>query len=317
MTNLEKVLKNRRLTLALTGLTPQEFLELLPAFQTTLYRKRQQQYDDNPKRQRKPGGGSKGFLENPAKKLFFILFYCKCYPTYDVLSFIYDCARSNACRRQQYLMKVLEATLGKKQVLPTRQLKNLEEFFKAFPEAKEVFIDGTERPIQRPQDKQQQKANYSGKKKRHTRKNLLITTRQKRIGFLSKTVEGKQHDFTLLKGLAPPEFIPVTVRQQVDLGFKGYQQQYPEHWVVVPTRKPRNRELSKTIKEQNTRKSRVRVLVEHAIGGVKRLRSTTDVFRNRIKDSDDQVMLVACGLWNYHLAMSWEAQNLQEYHIHG
>jgi len=147
-------------------------------------------------------------------------------------------------RRQKYLSGILEVALGKKLVLPKQQLKNVKDFLKAFPEDKEVFIDGTERPIQRPKDTKKQKANYSGKKHRHTRKNLIISDRKKRIGFLSKTVEGKQHDFTILREHAPPEYIPFTVRQRVDLGFKGYRKQYPNHCVSMPQRKLRTRELS-------------------------------------------------------------------------
>jgi hypothetical protein len=301
MMSLEKVLKHRRLTLALTGLSPEEFEKLAPTFAEVLHKKMKRRHDDNPDKQRKFGGGRKGFLKTAPEKLLYILFYYKCYPTYDVLTYLYGCNRSNACRRQRYLSGMLESALGKKLALPKRRLTSVEDFFKAFPEVKEVFIDGTERPVQRPQDKEQQKANYSGKKKRHTRKNLVISTRKKRVNFLSKTVEGKQHDFTMLKEHAPPEYIPVTVRQRVDLGFKGYKKQYPNHTVSMPERKPRTRDLSKTVKEQNKRKSAVRVLVEHAIGGIKRLNIVSHVFRNKVADFDDKVMLISCGLWNYHL----------------
>jgi hypothetical protein len=106
---------------------------------------------------------------------------------------------SYAGRRQQWLRPILEATLGRKLALPKRQLRNIEDFPKAFPEAKEAFIDGTERPIQRPKDNELQKTNYSGKKKRHTRKNLILSTRTRHIGFLSRTVESKEHDITILK----------------------------------------------------------------------------------------------------------------------
>ena len=304
MMNLEKLLKSDRLTKALTGLSPQEFTDLLVTFTERLLSKKRQSYYGNPNRERKPGGGRKGRLKTVADKLFFILFYYKQYPTYDVLGFLYDCNRSNPCRRQQFLSTVLESALGKKLVLPKRQLRSVEDFFKAFPEAKEIFLDGTERPIQRPKDKERQKANYSGKKHRHTRKNLIISTRDKRVGFLGKTVEGKKHDFAILKAQAPPRYIPTGIRQRVDLGFKGYQKQYPNHTVSIPERKPRTRELSETIKEQNKRKSKIRVLVEHAIGGIKRFRITTDVFRNRLKGFDDKVMLLSCGLWNYHLSTS-------------
>ncbi|NET30302.1 transposase family protein [Okeania sp. SIO1I7] len=55
------------------------------------------------------------------------------------------------------------------------------------------MVDGTERPIQRPQDQQKQKSHYSGKKKRHTRKHLILTDRERRVLVLSKAREGKVH----------------------------------------------------------------------------------------------------------------------------
>lgn len=302
MLTVDKVLKQPRLCSALTGLAPKEFTALLPAFSEALNRKKKRDYANNPGRQRGLGGGRKGIVPSISDKLLFILFYYKCYPTYDVLAFFYGYNRSNAMRRQKYLTGILEATLGKNLVLPKRQLQNVEDFLKAFPEAREVFIDATERPIQRPKDREKQKANYSGKKHRHTRKNLVITDKQKRIGLLSKTVEGKQHDFTLLKAQAPPRHMPLKIKKHLDLGFKGWDDQFPGHRVSMPQRKPRTRDLSQTVKEQNKRKSAVRVLVEHAIGGIKRFRITTDVFRNKLKGFDDTVMLISSGLWNYHLA---------------
>lgn len=301
--SLEKILKNPRLCSALTGLKPEEFTNLLLTFTEILINKMKRRHNDDPNKQRAFGGGRKGFLPTAADKFFFILFYYKCYPTYDVLSFLFDCDRGDACRRQFFLSGILEKTLGKKSALPQRKLRSVEDFFKAFPEAKEVFIDGTERPIQRPKDKEKQKTNYSGKKKRHTRKNLVISTKKKRINFLSKTVAGKQHDFTILKAQAPPQYIPPEVKKHLDLAFKGYQKQYPDSRVSMPERKPRTRELSKTVKERNKRKSAVRVLVEHAIGGIKRLNIVAQVYRNKVKDFDDQVMLISSGLWNYHLDM--------------
>lgn len=302
MINIKRVSVNNRLMLALTGVTPREFNDLVPAFSQSYFEKKRKQHKKNSK-ERKIGGGRKGFLKTIEEKLFYALFYHKCYPTYDLASLIFDCNRSNACRRQFEISKVLEKTLGKKLVLPVRKMRTLEEFFEAFPEAKEVFIDGTERPIQRPKDKEKQKANYSGKKKKHTRKNLIITDKNKRVGFLSKTVEGKKHDFTLLKEEAPPEHMPPKIKKHMDLGFIGMQKQFPEHVISMPKRKPRTKELSEFSKEQNKKRSSMRVLVENALAGVKRLRITTDTFRNRKKSFDDQTMLIACGLWNYHLAM--------------
>ncbi len=54
-------------------------------------------------------------------------------------------------------------------------------------------------------------------------------------------------------------------------------------------------------KAQNKVISGFRVLVEHAIGGAKRFRITSDKFRNKKDEFNDVAMLISCGLWNYHL----------------
>ncbi len=300
MINIERALNNKRLMLALTGVTPQEFKNLIPAFSQAWLEEKRKQHDKNSK-EREFGGGRIGFLKTMPEKLFFILFYYKCYPTYDLASLIFDCNRSNACRRQFQLSKSLEKTLKNKLALPVRKMKTLEEFFAAFPGAREVFIDGTERPVQRSRNNKKQKVNYSGKKKRHTRKNITISTRNKRVNFLSQTAGGKEHDFTILKAEAPPDCMPKKVKKHVDLGFKGIDKQFPGHVISMPKRKPRTRDLTRFAKEQNKKKSAVRVLAEHALAGVKRLRIVSDVFRNKKKNFDDTAMLISCGLWNYHL----------------
>ena len=66
-------------------------------------------------------------------------------------------------------------------VLPKREIHTSKELFKSFPELRNVFVDGTERPTQKPKDKDKQKENYSGKKKRHMRKNIVMSDENKRI----------------------------------------------------------------------------------------------------------------------------------------
>ena len=53
--------------------------------------------------------------------------------------------------------------------------------------------DGTERPIPRPHDAAEQKACYSGKKKRHMVKNILLINAAMRILFLRETHPGSMH----------------------------------------------------------------------------------------------------------------------------
>jgi DDE superfamily endonuclease len=57
--------------------------------------------------------------------------------------------------------------------------------------------DGTERRIVRPQDAAEQKASYSGKKRDHTVKNVLLVNALLTILFLSETYGGRTHDLRI------------------------------------------------------------------------------------------------------------------------
>ena len=60
-------------------------------------------------------------------------------------------------------------------------------------------------------------------------------------------------------------------------------------------------DLIQTQQQENKALSRERVLCENAFAGVKRYRAVTDVYRNRVTDFDDRLMLMAAGLWNFYL----------------
>lgn len=298
MFNIARALKQDRLLRAVTGTGTKEFERLLKVFAPLAERKR---YKKN--RKRKGGAGRKHSLKTSEQKLFFILFYMKCYPTYDLAGLFFGVDKAQCFRWMQQLKKKLEKALGREWVLPKRRISSMEEFIQLFPEAKEIIIDGTERPVQRPGDKQKQKQRYSGKKKRHTQKNILITNRKKEIRVLTPTRNGREHDYTLLKKSKLPEIIPKKIKAYLDLGFKGIDKDYSLH-IVMPFRKPRTRDLTAKQKTINKKINRVRVLGEHAIAGIKRFRCLTDVCRTKIEKTKDDWMLLASGLWNFHLKVA-------------
>ncbi len=286
MITVNRALKSDRLMRATTGLSASEFNQLVQSFGQELQKGRWIRYEIGVKRgdrERKPGGGRTGNLRSFKEKLFFVLFYFKCYPTFDVLGLLFDLNRSNACRNVQKLTPVLEKTLGKKMVLPKRKISTLEELFEIFPNVKDLFIDGTERPIQRPKDNEKQKENYSGKKKTHTRKNIVITDKNRQIGYLSPPEAGKKHDYGMFKELFPPpgRLFPKSITLRLDLGFTGVEKDYPEATVMMPRKKPKGKVLTDKEKAQNKVISSIRVRVEHAIGGIKRMQITTDKFCNK------------------------------------
>jgi hypothetical protein len=296
MINLHRALNNDRLIRALTGLNRKAFDALLPAFSTAWQAQLQTQV-----RKRAPGGGQgdKARLSTLSEKLFYILFYFKCYPTFDVAGFLFGFDRSQANRWMHRLQPVLEAALGQKMVLPERKLESIEQFLERYPEVKEVMVDGTERPITRPKDPERQREHYSGKKRRHTRKHLAVVDANKRVLVLSNAREGKVHDKRFLDEVEMVQGIPDEISIAVDLGFLGLQNQYDN--IEIPHKKPRGGSLSEEQKQENREKSQRRVRCENAFAGVKRYRIVSDIYRNRGTDFDDRSMLTATGLWNFYL----------------
>lgn len=295
MLDINRVFKNDRLMRALTGMNLAAFDQLLPGF-TQAY---QAAHPLSSKRQRAPGGGRKANLEEMEDKLFFVLFYFKCYPTFDLAGILFDFDRSQANRWLHRLQPLLEAALDKEMVLPKRQLHSVAEFIRCFPEVERVILDGVERPIQRPQDKARQERTYTGKKKRNTRKHLGLSDQDKQILLLTPAKDGSFHDKNILDNSVIAEHIPIDVPIQVDLGFKGMEDEYEN--IEIPIKKPKGKELSKEQKAENRAFSGKRVVVEHAFGGMKRYKAAADIYRNRKKDFDDHLMVTAAGLWNFYL----------------
>ncbi len=296
MLNVERALSDDRLLRALTGLNRKAFEHLCKAFEATY--QAELEADLRPRR-RARGGGRKARLQNPSAKLFFILFYFKCYPTFDVLGFLFEMERGRSHRWMHRLQRVLEATLGEKMMLPERKLESIEQFLQRFPEVTEIIIDGTERPIQRPQNAEMQKENYSGKKKRHNRKQITGSTRKKRVILLTKARAGRIHDKRQLDEENLVCYIPNEVKILGDLGFQGLQNEYVN--IHLPKKKTKGQELSAYHKRKNKKLSRQRVVCEHAHAGIKRYNAVSAVYRNRVTDFDDHLMLTATGLWNFYL----------------
>ena len=300
MININKILGKDRLLRAMIGLNRKAFENLLEKFEK-VYNEEEEKRGKRP-RKRKRGGGRKGRLASMAEKLFYILFYFKCYPTFDLASVLFDFDRSQAHRWVHKLQEILEKTLGEKQVLPLRQIHSVEEFLEKFPMVKKVIVDGTERAISRPKNEEKQRENYSGKKKRHTRKNIVASDKEKKILVLTTTKTGKTHDKKIQEEEDFILGIPEKIEVLADSGFQGLQKQYEN--IRLPKKKPRGGELTKEEKEKNKELAKERVVVENAIGGVKRYNAVSHIYRNRIIDFDDKLMLTACGLWNFYLEVA-------------
>jgi hypothetical protein len=294
--NIEKAFGNNRLLKALTGLNKFEFEQLLPQFKDVLVKA-----SLSKKRQRKVGGGRKGAIGNAKSKLFFILFYLKVYPTFDLAGFIFGTDRTRPCRWYKALLPILEETLGRECVLPERKITSIDDFYRKFPEVNDLFIDGTERPIRRPKNPKNQKKNYSGKKKRHTRKNTIWTDKNKKIMLVSPSKPGRIHDKKQHDKNGGLDAVPPNINKWLDSGYQGVQKTAPN--VFIPKKNTKKKPLTKDEKEENRIISHFRIVVENAIGGIKRYGCVSNIYRN-FRGIDDKFILLSAALWNFHLKYS-------------
>jgi DDE superfamily endonuclease/Helix-turn-helix of DDE superfamily endonuclease len=214
---------DRRKFLALTGLTVPEFQSLLPAFSRAYLRLHpaDQTVEGQP-RQRTGGGGCKGLLHRPEEKLLFILVYLKTYPLQVVMAELFGLSQPQANHGIHRLLPVLQAALDDLGLRPERDPGHFARSQPACEPEPRLIIDGTERRRQRPKNPEKQALHYSGRRKAHCDKNVVIADVQgKRIGFLSRTRVGKTSD----KKIADEESIaypPGTVLYK-DAGFQGYE----------------------------------------------------------------------------------------------
>ena len=294
-----------KLLLAMTSLIPAEFERLPPFFREAWDEYAARNLVEREGRKRRYGGGRReSTLVDPEDKLLFILYYAKAYPLQEILAYEFGMAQSTANEWVHILTGVLKRALEKGGHLPGRDPKELAEALQG-ENAKTYAIDGTERRIQRPGDDEKQKKYYSGKKKAHTVKNLLVGgVKSKKVNYLSRTFEGKRHD----KRIADDEAITIPEGASLykDTGFQGFEPEGVN--TFQPMKKPRGKELTPEQKERNRLISRVRVVIENIIAGVKRCHIVKDLFRNTKDMYDDLVMEIACGLHNFRVFCRQGAQ---------
>jgi len=222
MLNYERLKKQPRQLVALTGLTVKEFKEVQPAFEAA-YRE-MYPIGETPKgqaRKRKPGAGRKGQLAKMEDKLLFILVYQKTYPLQVVQGELFGISQSRANYWVHHLLPVLQRALDNLGVKPERDGQAVAGHEHGQAQAPELMIDGTERRRQRPKNAEKQALHYSGKKKAHSDKNLVVVERRrKRVVFLSQSYPGRVHD----KKMADQEHIvyPCDTTLYQDTGFQGY-----------------------------------------------------------------------------------------------
>lgn len=300
----EKIRTNPTQFVMLTSLTVEEFDALLPVFERhwvkyysyhTLEGRKRKLPNLRPNRPTRT-------LPSVAEKLFFLLSYLKNYPLQQFQAASFGISQAKVSQWVKLLHPLLQDSLAELGALPQRQGALLTALLAKY-DGEAFSLDAAERRVERAQDDDNQQDHYSGKQKDHTIKNNLICRDNQQIVYLSETYEGQVHD----KRIADKEAcqFPMGSRLKLDLGYLGYQ---PEGVLtLLPIKRPYKGKLSEQQKKFNHWVSSLRVVVEHAISGVKRCRIVKERCRSFAARFRDQVMLTCTGLHNLRVSSPYRS----------
>jgi DDE superfamily endonuclease len=266
-------------------------------------------------RQRAAGAG-RAFNNDLANRALMLLVYYRLYLTQDFMTLLFKAAnKSVICRNIQQMRAVIEAVLptperARRRIFSLakaeherrkKRIGSIDEFREAYPELS-FIIDGVEQAKRKPKDKPKRKSDYSGKKKRHTRKQLITGTPAGIIVDQSPSVGGRTHDFQAFKddhqqrGVLK-EFAGLRASLYGDSGFQGMAEMGLPLEVRLIQRARRNHPLSREQKKLNQLRSSTRVKIEHTLSRRKKYRIASEQYRNRDEDYD-QIMNIVGGLMN-------------------
>lgn len=275
MINLHKLLQKPKVFQRLTGLTPQQFTELLENL-TPLWEESEKQRLSRPDRKRAIGAGNKRKL-NVGQTLFLLLLYYRTYVNHVFIGMLGGIDDSNVGR---YFGK-MEPLLAQKFHILARKVDLSEE------EILELIVDATEQETERRIG-----TAHSGKKKRQTIKTQIAVTPQGTIKSVSQSVKGSVHDKKLYDQTKMHTNKPI--KKRGDLAYLGT-------GMLIPFKKPKNGELTETQKQFNRQFSRMRIIVEHAFAHMKKFRILSYRLRNPIGRYNLIIKNVA-GLRNFVMA---------------
>ena len=304
-----------------TSVTLDEFQQLVPPFETAFQcHMAAWRMDGKPRTARRFTVYKNCPLPTPEDRLLFILTYVKTYALQVVQGRLFGMVQSKANRWIHVLLPVLLAALRSLGDAPARSLTALAQRLGVAEADAATLVtpleeephprrrarrppfahDGTERRIVRPQDAAEQTACYSGKKKDHTVKNVLLVNALLVILFLSDTHGGRTHDLRIAE--ATPYPLPAGSGLLQDLGFLSFT--LPEVAILMPTKKPRGGELTLEQDLANQALHQRRLRIEHVNSSVKRCRIVKDRMRLWKQGVRDLVMELCCALHNFRVRLN-------------
>jgi DDE superfamily endonuclease/Helix-turn-helix of DDE superfamily endonuclease len=283
---LQYINKYPQRTRELLGISAEQFGDLVN--QAKIEQKKiESEQEQNKKRINKKGGGRPKLLRIE-EELCLCVFYLRHLPTFEVLGMQFGISRTEANDTFNYWLKQIRKILPSSLIEQSKKDEEELKIVKAMLMDYELIVDSWEQARERPEDYQEQKEYYSGKKKQHTFKGQVVTLPLgKDLVDVEVGMTGKTSDISIFR-----EQQQKFESGQKFTGDKGYQGGVN---IKTPQKKPKNGELTEFQKENNKVISSERIYVEHVI----RLVKIFQVARERFRMSNskyEQIILTVCGL---------------------
>ncbi|OLT58158.1 IS5/IS1182 family transposase [Moorena bouillonii] len=278
--------RNPKSTKRLIGLSYQQLEQLLEKGQE-YHHKKKSELAKSERRLIKAGGGRKSLLTTE-EQIILTLYYLHNNPTFEILGIHFNVCESTANNVFHYWLNILSELLPSSLLEQVKKNPSDEKWVKEILTELELIVDSCEQDRERPSSYEEQKKYYSGKKKRHTFKNQIITT-----------PNGQEIVDVIVGHPGPKSDIVLWREQSKNLAdtqrYNGDKAYFGEERIKTPKKKPINQEMPPEIKEDNKKKSRERIFVEHLIRVIKIFRVASDKFRLNSQNYS-KVILTVCGL---------------------
>jgi hypothetical protein len=248
-----------------------------------------------------------------AEQVCITLLYQRQYMMQDVLGACFGIEQGSVSN----IITRIEPWLALALPTPEALSHSIAEHIEAMPpEIVETFSivaigDGAEQAKQRPKNAEEQREDYSGKKKLHTNKVQVLTTPTGLILDLSASKGGSVHDFKQWKGFRRNEGLHRIFRLMgnrvigyFDSAYQGIAKRHPQWKIRLQQKAFRNKPLTESQKTTNRVRSKVRIAVEHTIRRIKISRSCADRQRKTTKEKHQRRWQIAAGIANLRLIYS-------------
>ena len=299
MLSYDRLSRKPRLFQSFTGLSVKQFDAVFQIIESKYPKYEIECLSFSRNRERDIGAG-RHFKLVVKDRVIMVLVYYRLYITYTLMEFLFGLDQSNVCRDIQKIERLIRSCLPIPQKLykVTRRLKTREEVEQYFPGFM-AFTDCTEQPIPRPKNRKRKRMYYSGKKKKHSVKNLYTASQNGLIVYKTNHKQrGRRHDYRIYRKNHPE--LPDEVTSMFDLGFVGVEKDYPEQKSSLPIKKEKGYELTTQEKEYNHNHSAKRIVIEHVICRIKKYKIMSDIFRNKLRKYD-RISDIVSGLVNYRI----------------